>query len=72
MTRVGYWPSAADAGRLDDAPVVVAAQDQAGAAGAALGDPYVQEHYGLRPDVVLTLFIERPSWDRFIASREAR
>ena len=72
MTRVGYWPSAADAGRVDDAPIVVAAQDQAEAAAAALGDRYVQEHYGLRPDVILTLFIERASWDRFIASREAR
>ncbi len=72
MTHVGYWPSAADAGRLDDAPIVIAAQDQAGAAGAALGDRYVQEYDGLRPDVVLTLFIERASWDRFIASREAR
>ena len=72
MTHVGYWPSAADAGPLDDAPMVIAAQDQAGAVGAALGDRYVQEYYGLRPDVVLTLFIERASWDRFIASREPR
>ena len=72
MTRVGYWPSAAGAGRFDDAPVVIAGQDQTGAASAALGDRYVQEYYGLRPDVVLTLFIERASWDRFMASREAR
>jgi uncharacterized protein (TIGR03663 family) len=72
MTRVGYWVSAADAGRADDAPVVIAAQDQAGAVAAELGDRYVQEYYGLRPDVILTLFIERASWDRFIASREVR
>ena len=72
MTRVGYWPSAADAGRFDDAPIVIAAQDQAGAIGASLGDRYVEEYFGLRPDVVLALFIERASWDRFVASREAR
>jgi hypothetical protein len=72
MTRVGYWVSAADAGRLDEAPVVIAGQDQAGAVMAALGDRYVQEYYGLRPDVILTVFIERASWNRFIASREAR
>ena len=72
MTRVGYWTSAADAGRFDDAPIVVAAQDQAEAVVAALGDRYVQEFYGLRPEVVLTLFIERDSWDRFIASRSRR
>jgi predicted membrane-bound mannosyltransferase len=69
MSRVGYWVSAGDAGRVDDAAVVVAAPDQADAVGALLGDRYVQEHYGLRPDVVLTLFIERAAWDRFMASR---
>jgi hypothetical protein len=69
MTRVGYWTSAADAGRLDDAPVVIAAQDQAETIAVALGGRYVQEFYGLRPDVVLTVFIERESWDRFMALR---
>jgi hypothetical protein len=34
MTRVGYWLSAADAGRFDDAPIVVAAKDQADAPSA--------------------------------------
>jgi hypothetical protein len=69
MTRVGYWATAAEAGRVDDAPVVIAAEEQAGAVSAALGDRYVQEYYGLRPDVILAVFIERASWDRFIASR---
>ncbi len=69
MSRVGYWVSAADAGRVDDAAVVVAAPDQADAVGASFGDRYVQEYYGLRPEVVLTLFIERGAWDRFMASR---
>jgi hypothetical protein len=72
MTRVGYWTSAADAGRLEDAAIIVASQDQAGSVSAALGDRYVQEFYGLRPDVVLTVFIERASWDRFIASRSGQ
>jgi uncharacterized protein (TIGR03663 family) len=72
LTRVGYWTSAADAGRVDDAPVVIAAQDQSGTIAAALGDGYVEEYYGLRPDVILTLFIERASWERFIASRSGQ
>ena len=72
MTRVGYWVTAADAGRVDDAPVVIAAQDPAEAIGAALGDRYVQEFYGLRPDVILTVFIERASWDRLIESRSGQ
>ena len=72
MPHVGYWATAAEAGRVDDAAVVIAAEDQAGAIGAALGDRYVQEFYGLRPDVILTVFIERESWDRFIASRSGQ
>jgi uncharacterized protein (TIGR03663 family) len=72
MSRVGYWPTVADAEPLGNAPVVIAAQDQAEAVGAELGDRYVQEFYGLRPGVILSVFIERASWDRFITSREAR
>jgi hypothetical protein len=69
MSRVGYWVSAADAGRVDDATVVVTAPDQADAVGTSLGDRYVREYYGLRPDVLLTVFIERGAWDRYMASR---
>ena len=36
---------------------------------AALGDRYVSEFYGLRPEVVLTLYVERGLWDRFLAQR---
>lgn len=72
MTRVGYWTQAADAAPLGDASVVVASQEQADAVAAALGGGYVQEFYGLRPDVILTLFIERGSWERFLASRASR
>ena len=69
MQRVGYWPRAEDAGRLDDAAVVVASQENAAAVEAALGDTHVSEFYGLRPEVILTLFIERGLWERFLASR---
>jgi len=69
--RVGYWPQAADAARLDGSPVVVASQDQVPAVDAALGDRYVSEFYGLRPEVMLTLYVERGLWDRFLAAREA-
>ena len=70
MTRVGYWPRAEDAGRLDDAAVVVASQENASAVESALGDRYVSEFYGLRPDVILTISIERGLWERLLASRK--
>jgi uncharacterized protein (TIGR03663 family) len=71
MTRVGYWIDAAGAGRLDEAPVLVASQENAAKVDAALGDRYVSEFYGLRPGVLLTLYVERGLWERFLGSRGA-
>ena len=51
------------------APVVVASMDHAAAVEAALGDRFVSEFYGLRPEVLLTLYIERGLWDRFLAEQ---
>jgi len=68
MTRVGYWQSAAAAGPLAGAPFIIASPDYAAGLDTALGDRYVSEFYGLRPGVILTVFIERGLWDRFIDS----
>jgi predicted membrane-bound mannosyltransferase len=70
LTRVGYWTQPEDAGPLDAAPVVVAAQEHAAAVEAALGDRYVSEFYGLRPGVLLSVFIERGLWERFLETRQ--
>jgi hypothetical protein len=34
---------------------------------ASLGDRYVTEFYGLRPEVLLALYVERGLWERFLA-----
>ncbi len=70
MKRVGYWPTAADAGTLPGAPIVIASQANANAIEAAAGDGYVSEFYGLRPGVLLTVYVERGLWERFLASRQ--
>jgi hypothetical protein len=70
MPRVGYWSRAAEAGALDGAPVIVASQENTAELDAALGDRYVAEFYGLRPEVVLALYVERPLWERFLESRK--
>jgi hypothetical protein len=33
----------------------------------ALGDRYVSEFYGLRPEVLMMLYVERGLWERFLA-----
>jgi predicted membrane-bound mannosyltransferase len=66
MTRIGYWTDAKDAPDLT-APVIVSSIDHVDMLDAALGDRYVSEFYGLRPDVLLTLYVERGLWDRFLS-----
>ncbi|RPJ76656.1 MAG: TIGR03663 family protein [Acidobacteria bacterium] len=70
MSRVGYWRLAAQAGTLE-AHVVIASQENTAAVEAALGDRYVSEFYGLRPGVLLTAYIDRTLWERFLASRRS-
>lgn len=55
--RVGYWTSAEAAGALDEAAVVIASAGNIGKVAAALGEGYRQTFYGLRPEVVLCVFI---------------
>ena len=66
MPHVGYWTSPGDALALQ-APVIVVSTDHADFLDGALGDRYVSEFYGLRPEVLLALYIERGLWDRFMA-----
>lgn len=66
LPHVGYWTAPGDRRALE-APVVVASMDHAAAVEAAFGDRYVSEFYGLRPEVLLMLYIERGLWDRFLA-----
>jgi len=66
MPHVGYWIAPDDALALQ-APVVVASMDHTAGLDSALGDRYVSEFFGLRPDVLLALYIERGLWERFLA-----
>jgi predicted membrane-bound mannosyltransferase len=68
MERVGYWTSVAAVGPLDRMPFIVVSPDFADAVAASLGDRYVSEYYGLRPGVLLSVFIERGLWDRLLGS----
>jgi uncharacterized protein (TIGR03663 family) len=71
MPLVGYWTRTDDPIALQ-APVIVASMDFAPALEAALGDRYVSEYYGLRPEVMLSLYVERGLWDRFLAQQAGR
>jgi uncharacterized protein (TIGR03663 family) len=57
--RVGYWTDIAQAGDLRDAPVVIASAAFSDAIGMSLGGGYRSAFYGLRFEVVLSLFVRQ-------------
>ena len=58
MPHVGYWATASEVPDLT-APVIVASMGNAETLDAALGDRYVSEFFGVRPEVLVTLYVER-------------
>jgi uncharacterized protein (TIGR03663 family) len=66
--RVGYWPDVAQAGDLRAAPVVIASASNADDAGRALSPGYESAFYGLRPEVVLSLYVRQDLWDAYLRS----
>ena len=71
MPNVGYWTAPGDPLALQ-APVIVSSIELTPALDAALGDRYVMEIFGLRPDVLMSLYIERGLWERLRADRSER
>jgi hypothetical protein len=71
MPLVGYWTEPGDPAALQ-APVIVASMEHTAALEASLGDRYVSEFFGLRPDVLLSLYVERGLWERFLARTAPR
>jgi uncharacterized protein (TIGR03663 family) len=66
MSRVGYWSRVELPVLRARTPLVIASAEHADAVATALGEGYQAEYYGLRPEVLLTVFIEQRLWDRFI------
>jgi hypothetical protein len=68
MPNIGYWTASGDVLALQ-APVIVSSLEHTPALEKALGDRYVSEYFGLRPELLLAVHIERGLWDRFPAER---
>jgi hypothetical protein len=69
MPNVGYWTAPGDPLAMQ-APVIVSSIEHMPAVDKTLGDRYVTELYGLRPDVLQALYIERGLWERFLGQRK--
>ena len=69
FTRVGYWTDVGDAPHVPDVPIIIASPETADALVERVGDRYLMEFYGLRPNVLLNIYIRRDLWDAFLATR---
>jgi uncharacterized protein (TIGR03663 family) len=63
--RVGYWTGTEAARAILPADLVIASADRAEAVQSKLGESYQAEYFGLRPDVLLVLFIPRDLRNRY-------
>lgn len=66
--RKGFWNTPPDD---VDAAVVVTSSELEPEVQARLKDKYQIEYYGLRPEVLITVFIRQDLWDAFIQTRSA-
>ena len=64
MPNVGYWTAPGDPLAMQ-APVIVASTEHT-AVLDAMSDRLTSEFFGLRPDVLLALYVDRGLWQRFL------
>ena len=64
--QVGYWSEMPEAA---DAPVIVTSPALQDKMRVRLRDAYQEEYYGLRPDILLVVYIRQDLWRALIASR---
>jgi uncharacterized protein (TIGR03663 family) len=69
MPNVGYWTAPGEPLAMQ-APVIVSSMENTAALDSSLGDRYVSEFFGLRPDVLLNLYVERGLWNRFLSTSQ--
>jgi len=70
FTNVGYWQEAEKAGQLEDAPLIIADQKQAAKLQTLLGDKYQSEYFGLRPNVLLILYVRQDIWQQYLKEKK--
>lgn len=72
FSQVGYYPDAS--GVVPEAAMVITTvstdPDTEPPPAPVSEESYIQEFYGLRPDVMLSVYIRRDLWDRFMANNQ--
>ena len=72
FTRVGYWQNAEEAGELQEVPLIISSVDITEKLWPHLQDTHQSEFYGLRPEVLLVLHIQKDLWNKILEKQAAR
>lgn len=67
--QVGYWQEADAAGELDGPALIISSLDKTEELEPRLHSNYQSEYYGLRPEVLLALYIRQDLWKSFLQKR---
>ncbi len=70
FSRVGYWQELSDAGDLENVPLIIVSSDKLEKLPPQIVKNYQGEFYGLRPEVLLAIYIHRDLWDKFMEQRK--
>jgi uncharacterized protein (TIGR03663 family) len=66
LPRVGYWE---EVPAVPDADIILVSSDWQAELEPRLQAEYVSSNYGLRRDEILTMYVQRGLWDRFLAAQ---
>lgn len=67
--NVGYWHQAPGPPAPADAPMIIVSPEMEEATLQRLRDEYQTEYFGLRPSVLLKVYIAKDLWDAFLRTR---
>jgi hypothetical protein len=71
FTRVGYWQKVEEAGGLDEVPLIISSVEKTEKLWPDLQDTHQSEFYGLRPEVLLVLHIQKDLWEKILEKQAA-
>ncbi len=69
LERVGYWTAMPES---PEAPLVIASAEQAADLAPRLAGRYHEEYYGLRPGVLVVLFVDKALWAAYMDAQVTR
>ena len=67
--RVGYWQDVESAGDLEGMPLIIASMEMLDTMPSVVRESYQLEFFGLRPEVLLAVFIRGDLWEKFLKRR---